>query len=536
MKILIRLSLVLGAAVLLLFLFIWGSLILNTRKAQAALSDLELQQVERWQIHWDEQEYRLRLAADWLALIFQQSSPENQHLPQEALPHLQNSGIHWLAKTNAAGIPTLVYSKNTQASSVWAELRHTLPTAQTDSWFELVNENCWQIYSKRIPSYGTIWIARPFDEQNAQIGGYSGSATVRFKQSDSETLSLRTASYGASMEDDTLIYRQPLPSLDGRMGMLMEVRWESTLQGLFISFYKSQINTIIFFCLIIQTVVFLSLYRWVVGPVSKITTAFQNRNSAPLEPLKKDGSELGLLARIVSDFFQQKDELEQEVSDRLQTEASLRESESLLKKLLLQRETLAHNLHDGIVQSLYATGLKLQMLRQKYRKDTPDIATEIQATCDQLNTIMRDVRGYLNDLEPTALEGNDLESALSQLCKSLPLPDGCTMSVTLPPDFSADLSRAQTVELFHCLHELCTNAIKHSSPSQITVEAIVEDSLATISVTNDGGVFNPPASHSSGSGKGLKSVASRMNNINGKLILPITNSQPTVFKIQFPLK
>lgn len=110
------------------------------------------------------------------------------------------------------------------------------------------------------------------------------------------------------------------------------------------------------------------------------------------------------------------------------------------------------------------------------------------------------------------------------------------MSVTLPPDFSADLSRAQTVELFHCLHELCTNAIKHSSPSQITVEAIVEDSLATISVTNDGGVFNPPASHSSGSGKGLKSVASRMNNINGKLILPITNSQPTVFKIQFPLK
>lgn len=536
MKILIRLSLVLGAAVLLLFLVIWGSLILNTRKAQAALSDLELQQVEHWQIHWDEQEYRLRLAADWLALVLQQAPSPDAHLPQEALAHLQNSGIHWMAITDAEGVPFLIYSKNDYAEKTWLDLAATLQTAQATNWFTLINENCWQIHHQSVPSYGSLWIGRPVDEHNTHIGSHSGNAFVRFKHSDSENLSLRTASYGASLEDDTLVYRQPLPSADGRMGMLMEVRWESSLQALFVSFYKSQINTIIFFCLIIQTVVFLSLYRWVVGPVSKITTAFQNRNSAPLEPLKKDGSELGLLARIVSDFFRQKDELEQEVSDRLQTEASLRESESLLKKLLLQRETLAHNLHDGIVQSLYATGLKLQMLRQKYRRDTPDIAAEIQATCDQLNTIMRDVRGYLNDLEPTALEGNDLASALHQLSKSLPLPDGCQMDIVLPADFSGNLSRAQTVELFHCLHELCTNAIKHSVPSQITVEATLDDGLATIAVVNDGSAFNPPNSHNSGSGKGLKSVASRMNNLNGKLIVPNTNIKPTVFKLQFPLK
>lgn len=537
MKILIRLSLVLGSAVLLLFLVIWGSLILNTRKAQQALSTLELNQVEHWQIHWDEQEYRLRLATDWAFLKWQQSTGSKRTLEQELLAHIESAGIYWLAIADSTGAPTLLVAKNDLALKAWLSLAPRLSQDHTDNWYTLIDGDCWQIYRhEESPTDTVLWAGRPLAGVNLHAMEHLANATIRFAENPAGNVSMRTASYGASVEGDTLVYRQPLSGAPGHIALIMEVEWRSSLQELFIAFYKSQINSIIFFCLIIQVVVFLSLYRWVVGPVSKITTAFKNRNSEPLVPLRKDGSELGLLARIVADFFRQKDELEQEVSERLQTEASLRESESLLKKLLLQRETLAHNLHDGIVQSLYATGLKLQMLRQKYRHSTPEVALEIQQTCDQLNTIMRDVRSYLNDLEPAALEGNDLESALHQLLNSLPLPEGCSVAISFPEGFSENLSRTHTVELFHCLHELCTNAIKHSKPTRISIAASWSDGLATIAVVNDGGVFNPPEVQAVGTGKGLRNITSRMSNLNGQLILPYGEGTPVICKLQFPLK
>ncbi|MEJ2150169.1 MAG: histidine kinase [Chloroflexota bacterium] len=84
--------------------------------------------------------------------------------------------------------------------------------------------------------------------------------------------------------------------------------------------------------------------------------------------------------------------------------------------ILEERERIGMDLHDGVIQSIYAVGLMLDHARYLLKSgDTESVDGRIQEAIDGLNTTIKDIRNYILDLRPSRLQGKDLRSALRVL-------------------------------------------------------------------------------------------------------------------------
>ena len=85
--------------------------------------------------------------------------------------------------------------------------------------------------------------------------------------------------------------------------------------------------------------------------------------------------------------------------------------------ILEERERIGMDLHDGIIQSIYAVGLTLEHARL-LMKEAPDQAHQrIEQAIGDLNSTIRDIRAYILDLRPRQLHDEDLMQGLARLVK-----------------------------------------------------------------------------------------------------------------------
>src|SRR5205085_2813221 len=82
-----------------------------------------------------------------------------------------------------------------------------------------------------------------------------------------------------------------------------------------------------------------------------------------LDSLPRDQSEFGHLTRLVEQSFSQRSALQNEIAERKKAEHTLRGTEASLRHSLELRNRLARDLHDGVIQSIYAAGLGLEGVR-----------------------------------------------------------------------------------------------------------------------------------------------------------------------------
>lgn len=75
-----------------------------------------------------------------------------------------------------------------------------------------------------------------------------------------------------------------------------------------------------------------------------------------------------------------------------------------------ERERIARDLHDTVIQRLFATGLSLQSAARL--SDRPDVVERIQAAVDELDTTVRDVRSSIFELNPPPSSSRGLRRQL----------------------------------------------------------------------------------------------------------------------------
>ncbi|SYZ73075.1 putative Histidine kinase [Candidatus Zixiibacteriota bacterium] len=76
------------------------------------------------------------------------------------------------------------------------------------------------------------------------------------------------------------------------------------------------------------------LFRWIISPLKQLARSLSDNNPSLLNSLKIKNTEFGLLARLVTKFYEQHDELTREVAERTHSEKALRENEGYLQQLL----------------------------------------------------------------------------------------------------------------------------------------------------------------------------------------------------------
>jgi len=184
--------------------------------------------------------------------------------------------------------------------------------------------------------------------------------------------------------------------------------------------------------------------------------------------------------------------------------------------VLEERERIGMDLHDGIIQSIYAVGLTLDHARLLMSED-PEAARQriIQATTD-LNSTIRDIRTYILDLRPRQLYNESLMQGVQRLVSEFRANTLVDVNLQGPADNLAGLPDAQAIALFHICQEALANIAKHGRARHVEVSLWKTAGRVLLEVSDDGRGFDVSKIKLT-LGHGLSNMQTRVHNVGGEV-------------------
>ncbi|MGH7972955.1 MAG: sensor histidine kinase, partial [Limisphaerales bacterium] len=196
----------------------------------------------------------------------------------------------------------------------------------------------------------------------------------------------------------------------------------------------------------------------------------------------------------------------------MQTE--MRQGEQQLRRSMEERERIGRDLHDDIIQSIYAVGLNLEDCRRVIRQSPEQAEGRVSSAINALNSTIRSVRGFLSGLEPKVLNGREFKTALKSL--ALTSGEGSTQFlIDVDPSAANRLSPTQATQLLHIAKEAMSNSLRHAGASSVNVSLQPANLGVRLEIRDDGAGFDPE--NVEGSGHGLRNMAARARELGADL-------------------
>jgi two-component system, NarL family, sensor histidine kinase DevS len=186
--------------------------------------------------------------------------------------------------------------------------------------------------------------------------------------------------------------------------------------------------------------------------------------------------------------------------------------------VLEERDRIGMDLHDGIIQSIYAVGLTLEHARLLLAED-PDKAHErIEQSINGLNNTIRDIRNYILDLRPRQLSDENLMQGLQRLVNEFRANTLAEAHINGPADGLVALPASKALALFHICQEALANTAKHARAKKVEVVVWTTPDRALLEIRDNGRGFDMESTKSS-LGHGLSNMQTRARNVGGDLEL-----------------
>lgn len=184
--------------------------------------------------------------------------------------------------------------------------------------------------------------------------------------------------------------------------------------------------------------------------------------------------------------------------------------------VLEERERIGMDLHDGIIQSIYAVGLNLEHARLLVGEDPQSIVQRIEQAIRDLNSTIRDVRAYILDLRPRQLQNESLMQGVRRLAQEFRANTLLGVNLTGPEDDLHGLPDAQAIALFHICQEALANIAKHARAKTVSVTLWKSTDRVLLEVSDDGRGFEPDKVRVT-LGHGLSNIQTRARNAGGEV-------------------
>ncbi|MEE6262733.1 GAF domain-containing sensor histidine kinase [Plantactinospora sonchi] len=171
----------------------------------------------------------------------------------------------------------------------------------------------------------------------------------------------------------------------------------------------------------------------------------------------------------------------------LALERARAQEERELLVVLEDRERIARDLHDVVIQRLFAMGLQLQTVAPLAGR--PDVRQRLNDTVDDLDATIRDIRRAIFELRTpmTAALRTEIRDLVAGFAGSLGFRPGLEMS---GPVDSAVPDRLRP-DLLAVLGEALSNVVRHARASRVTVFVEVRDGELAVRVVDDGAGTDP---------------------------------------------
>jgi len=218
-----------------------------------------------------------------------------------------------------------------------------------------------------------------------------------------------------------------------------------------------------------------------------------------------------------------------DITDRKMAEEQARQS---LRRLAVaeDRQRIARDLHDGVIQYLHGVRFTLESLRKK--ADHPDeVRSRLAADADRLNSAIDDIQNYVKGLPPTLLADRELSEALNILARDFQDSSGIDTAIDLDLGVSEQLA-PHAADVVQMAREALSNVHRHARAAtcRVTLTRAGDDALLVID--DDGCGFDP--SSAAGQGQGLGNLADRSEKLGGQLTINRKTAGSSV-QIRIPL-
>ncbi len=201
-----------------------------------------------------------------------------------------------------------------------------------------------------------------------------------------------------------------------------------------------------------------------------------------------------------------------DVTDKIDMQERL--FESTLRAEEEERNRIAKELHDGIVQQLVACGMFIQTISDKVENDK-SLSEELSRLYELLTKATIQTRDISHNLKSAEFESKTLPDLLNQFMKQLNHASLIEFQINNHLDFDKDYNNLLKINIYRSVQELCNNIIKHSGAKKVVMTAEEVDDTLFISIKDDGKGFtlNKPEYH----GIGIKNVESRIQRLGGEI-------------------
>lgn len=156
-----------------------------------------------------------------------------------------------------------------------------------------------------------------------------------------------------------------------------------------------------------------------------------------------------------------------------------------------ERQRLARDLHDSVVQQVFSMGMLAQTLKVLSEGNKPESLERIREITTDLEditgSVLQDLRGLVAQLRPSAISGVGLREALHKLEDATHRQTGVGFDMSIGP-VADEIDGDFAEDIYHVVAEAVHNAVKHSSADLITVAMDLDnEGMIQLYIRDNGG-------------------------------------------------
>jgi signal transduction histidine kinase len=202
--------------------------------------------------------------------------------------------------------------------------------------------------------------------------------------------------------------------------------------------------------------------------------------------------------------------------------------------VLEERERIGMDLHDGIIQDIYAVGLTLEHARLLLGDDPAAARQRIDQAITDLNSTIRDIRAYILDLRPRKLHEENLINGLRRLAAEFHANTLVEVNLQGSSQDAATLPEMPALALFHICQEALANIGKHAHARHVSIAFWTTNDRALLEVSDDGRGFDPSNAQLT-LGHGLANMQTRAHNAGGDIEVTSEPGAGTTILVWVPI-
>lgn len=244
------------------------------------------------------------------------------------------------------------------------------------------------------------------------------------------------------------------------------------------------------------------------------------------------GSAFTLLLVVLLTYrnFRQKQKLQQQRINELETEKQLEAAEAVVKGEEQERTRLAKDLHDGLGGML--SGIKYSFSTMKGNLVmTPENHQAFERSMDMLDSSIREMRRVAHNMMPEALVRFGLDTALNDFCNEINQSGALKINYQSFGLEGATIDQTTAITVYRIVQELINNTMKHAKATSAIVQLAKSNGQLSLTVEDDGTGFDTSLLKMK-NGIGWINIQNRVDFLKGKLDIRSKQGEGTSVQIE----